>query len=144
MKNILIFFGLLLTMSSCSLFQNKEIKTLSTKVDSLTRIVDTLTKQNKILDDEFTWVENELIKLNAVKKTAAAPSVSAPASNTVSAVAPKPVKDWQCIAITSSGKRCSRPAVEGSSYCWQHKKTYEPNAPDVNKNAKTGAVEEKK
>jgi hypothetical protein len=26
----------------------------------------------------------------------------------------------QCEAITKKGKRCSRRAVEGSHYCWQH------------------------
>jgi endonuclease G len=28
----------------------------------------------------------------------------------------------QCIAITKSGKRCKRLAIEGSDYCWQHQK----------------------
>lgn len=34
----------------------------------------------------------------------------------------------QCKAITSAGVPCSRKADPGSEYCWQHKKTYEPNS----------------
>ncbi len=33
----------------------------------------------------------------------------------------------RCKAITSSGNQCSRKADNGSDYCWQHKKTYEPD-----------------
>jgi hypothetical protein len=41
----------------------------------------------------------------------------------------KIVVDRQCQAITSSGKRCSRTALEGSKYCNQHKQIYEPDIP---------------
>jgi len=34
---------------------------------------------------------------------------------------PAPARS-QCAAITKAGKRCSRTAAEGSSYCWQHGK----------------------
>lgn len=140
MKYIFNLAGILFLLSSCSLFQNKEVKVLSAKVDSLTRIVDTLNKQNKILDEEFTWIENELVKINSVKQSqipdiarkAVVPGSQAPA------VITKETNDWQCQALTSSGKRCSRPAIEGSKYCWQHKKTYEPNSPVKEPDPKPG------
>ncbi len=130
MKYTFILALVISVLSSCSMFPNQEVKVLSAKVDSLASIIDTLTQQNKTLDEEFTWIENELVNLHAAQpqklKTAAA--IAAPATQTETVVA-KPANDWQCQALTSSGKRCSRPAIEGSKYCWQHKKTYEPNSP---------------
>jgi len=140
MKYTFILALVISVLSSCSMFPNQEVKVLSAKVDSLTRIVDTLTKQNKTLDEEFTWIENELVKLNSAKqptKTQVAKAASAPATQPESIVA-KPVTDWQCQAMTSAGKRCSRPAIEGSKYCWQHKKTYEPNSPAKDSDPKPG------
>ncbi len=117
-------------LSSCSMFPNQEVKVLSARVDSLARIIDTLTEQNKTLDEEFTWIENELVNINSKQsqKPNVATTITTPATQTETVVA-KPANDWQCQALTSSGKRCSRPAIEGSKYCWQHKKTYEPNNP---------------
>jgi colicin import membrane protein len=34
----------------------------------------------------------------------------------------------RCIATTTAGYQCSRNADEGSDYCWQHKKMYEPSS----------------
>jgi len=126
MRYIFIVSGMLFLFSSCTLFQKSdEIKKLTEKVDSLTQKVDELSAQNKTLDEEFTWIENELVTLNSVKKSKPEEPVAKP----VAKVAEKETKDWQCKAITNSGKRCSRPALEGSKYCWQHKKTYEPESP---------------
>lgn len=83
MKYIFTLCGIIILLSSCSLFQNKEIKVLTSKVDSLTKIVDTLKQQNKMLDEEFTWIENELVKLNSAKlptNTQVAKAASAPVS----------------------------------------------------------------
>jgi outer membrane murein-binding lipoprotein Lpp len=139
MRYIFIISGILLLFNSCSLFQKQdEIRQLSQKVDSLTIKVDELTEQNKALDEEFTWIENEFAKLNELKKSNMAAQVSSPAPKVII----KETRDWQCKAITNSGKRCSRPALEGSKYCWQHKKTYEPDKIDKpeNKTSPTGSV----
>jgi len=115
---------MLFLFSSCSVFQKSdEVIELSQKVDSLIQKVDALTEQNKALDEEFTWIENEMVKLSALNVSKQATPVTTPAAK----VAEKVTKDWQCKAITNSGKRCSRPALEDSKYCWQHKKTYEPD-----------------
>ena len=128
MKYIFIVSGMLLLFNSCSLFQkDDEMKALTKKVDSLSAKVDELSAMNKTLDEEFTWMENELVRLSTVNKLKADSSV--PVSK-AKVVVKEPV-DWQCKAITNSGKRCSRPALEGSKYCWQHKKTYEPDKPDT-------------
>jgi hypothetical protein len=130
MKYTFILALVISVLSSCSMFPNQEVKVLSAKVDSLARIIDTLTQQNKTLDEEFTWIENELVNLSTAQpqKSKTVTTIAAPATQTETVVA-KPANDWQCQALTSSGKRCSRPTIEGSKYCWQHKKTYEPNNP---------------
>jgi hypothetical protein len=139
MKYLFVIPGMLFLLSSCSLFQkNEEMKALTKKVDSLSVKVDELATMNKALDEEFTWMENELVRIsteNKSKTTAGVPVAS-------DKVAVKEPVDWQCQAITNSGKRCSRPAVEGSKYCWQHKKTYEPDKPE-NKPAPAGSLQEK-
>ncbi|MCB9358079.1 MAG: hypothetical protein H6505_05850 [Calditrichaeota bacterium] len=33
---------------------------------------------------------------------------------------PKKTERPQCAATTTKGKRCSRKAISGSKYCWQH------------------------
>ncbi len=140
MKHTFILALVISVLSSCSMFPNQEVKVLSAKVDSLARIIDTLSQQNKTLDEEFTWIENELVNLSTAQpqKSKTPVAIAAPASQTEMVVA-KPANDWQCQALTSSGKRCSRPAIEGSKYCWQHKKTYEPNSPSPESKTKPAA-----
>jgi hypothetical protein len=129
MRYIFIVTGMILLFSSCSLFKSSdEIKALTLKVDSLSAKVAELSLQNKALDEEFTWMENELVRLSTENKSKAVAAVPVPAAK----VAEKETKDWQCKAITNSGKRCSRPALDGSKYCWQHKKTYEPEKTETN------------
>jgi len=124
---------LLLILTSCSqLTKSNEIKELSSKVDSLSTKVDSLSAQNKMMEDEFTWIENELVDLHKMKdsktETAAKTEQAVTAPSAKAAV--KVTNDWQCLAITNAGTRCSRPAVKDSKYCWQHKKTYEPDKTD--------------
>jgi hypothetical protein len=153
MRNISVVSGILiLLLSSCSQFklgQNDKLDELTAKVDSLMVVSDSLTSQNKFQDDEISWLANELVELKKTKSETPAAMVTnpkqvAPASlpagpatktagpatkTTVPATksAVKAVADLQCIAITNSGKRCSRPALTGSKYCLQHKQIYEPD-----------------
>lgn len=156
MKNIYAILVILLFVSvSCSRFnagQNAEFDFLSAKVDSLMIKVDTLTAQNKFQDDEISWLElqiGDLTKMKGskpeaqaaaakpvtikseAKPVAAKPAVSAitPAVSSSKTIEKAPV-DLQCIAITNTGKRCSRPALKGSKYCLQHKQIYEPDKPE--------------
>jgi len=156
MKNIFLLLGIsLLVISSCSRFkmgQSAELSELSAKVDSLKILVDSLSAQNKFQDDEISWLEIQIGDLTKMKeskpeakataakaeavKPAAKPVVAKPAASaTTPAVSPsksieKAPADLQCIAITNTGKRCSRPAIKGSKYCLQHKQIYEPDKPD--------------
>ena len=109
---------------------SNEIMALSIKVDSLTLKIDELSERNKMLEEEFTWIENEIAEVSSLKqdKTSTSTAAVEPATKVVQKATP----DWQCLAITNSGSRCSRPAVKDSKYCWQHKKTYEPDKPEKN------------
>jgi len=151
MKNISIIFVILLFVAgSCSQFkpgQRAELNELSAKVDSLKILLDSLSAQNKFQDDEISWLEIQIGDLTKMKEskpeakvTAAKPvAVKPPAKPAASAKTPavsssktieKAPPDLQCIAITNTGKRCSRPALNGSKYCNQHKEIYEPDKPE--------------
>lgn len=128
----------LLFFSSCSHISNSdEIKELSMKVDSLSSKVDELSKQNRILEEEFSWIEGEMVELSKLKQEKMVTPFTSPTTKATgysqtakkAKSAEKPISDGQCLAITNSGKRCSRVAVKGSKYCWQHKETYEPEIP---------------
>ena len=126
----IISLTLIFVLSSCSqLNKNNEMMELSAKVDSLSSKVDSLSAQNKMMEDEFTWIENELVDLHKLKSAKSETTAKTEQAVTVPATkaAEKPTNDWQCQAITNAGTRCSRPAVKDSKYCWQHKKTYEPD-----------------
>ncbi len=129
---------LLLIFSSCSqLNKSDKIKELSLKVDSLSLKVDELSEQNRSLEEEFSWIESEMVELSKLKQEKMATPLAYPSakanrnSNTPekAKTTEKTIQDGQCEAITNSGKRCSRVALKGSKYCWQHKKTYEPEIP---------------
>ena len=140
MKTICFISLILFVFCSCSLIdKSKEVKMLSYKVDSLSSKVEKLSEQNKVMEEEFTWIENELVELNKLKKAKAempetatsdkarAKVTAKPTTTTTEKTTVKAVPDLQCIAITNAGTRCSRPALKDSKYCWQHKKTYEPD-----------------
>jgi len=137
---------LLFVFSSCTqLDKSKQIKELTHKVDSLNLKVNELSEQNRMIEEEFTWIENELMELRKGKNSdmgmpLASPSPSAKAAEksegtekskiSEKTIASEKVSaDVQCLAITNSGKRCSRLALKGSKYCLQHKQTYEPDLP---------------
>jgi hypothetical protein len=57
---------------------------------------------------------------DAARRGAAGASVAGPAAARP-APAPRPTAEPpRCAATTRSGKRCTRPAEEGSRFCWQH------------------------
>lgn len=117
-----IIFLILNSCSQSNLGMSNEIMELTLKVDSLTSKIEELTEQNKMQEDELTWIQGEMTELNKLKKAKAEMPLAAASPQVVT----KPIPDWQCLAITNSGSRCSRAALKGSKYCWQHKKTYEP------------------
>lgn len=124
---------LLFIFSSCSQLNmetNKKIMELSLKVDSLSSKIEELSAQNKLLEDEFTWIESEIVELTRLKHAKTETPLAAPSPK----VTQKATPDWQCQAITNSGKRCSRAALKDSKYCWQHKQTYEPDKPEKKSN----------
>lgn len=143
---VLISAILTLMFSSCSnsrMEMSNEIKELSAKVDSLTVKVEELSEQNRMQEEEISWISTEMLEMSKIEKEKMAAASAVPSAKTsgkskattnskaaVNTKSPeKAVADGQCQAITNAGKRCSRIAVKGSKYCWQHKETYEPEIP---------------
>jgi TolA-binding protein len=108
---------------------NSKIRELSSRVDSLSVKVEELTTLTELQDEELLWIQNELAELKKTKEEKTATSSATPLAAPLSKTAAKETVDTQCQAITNSGKRCSRTALKGSDYCWQHKATYEPEMP---------------
>jgi hypothetical protein len=127
-----IFLILLFVSSSCSQLNSKmnsKMWELSARVDSLSTQVAALNELTELQDEELMWLQNELAELKKVKAEKQASPSATPLAAPLSKTAVKEVVDTQCQAITNSGKRCSRTALKGSNYCWQHKATYEPDIP---------------
>jgi regulator of replication initiation timing len=135
MKYIYIIPVLLFIFSSCSQKTDEQIMELSLKVDSLSVKVDKLAEKNNALEIEILMLENKITdsdNTKQVKTDSPVPAAKPVASSASSANVKEPEKivvDRQCQAIISSGKRCSRTALEGSKYCNQHKLIYEPDIP---------------
>jgi len=128
-----IFIIFLLFGSSCTQSRKdmgNQIWELSSKVDSLSTQVAALNELTELQEEELLWIQNELAELKKTKEVKTASPSAKPASAPLSKTAVKEVVDTQCQAITSSGKRCSRTALNGSVYCWQHKQIYEPEMPE--------------
>ena len=133
MKHLYAFLIILLFISSsCSQLNsemNSKIAELSYRVDSLSVKVEELTTLTELQDEELMWIQNELAELKKTKEVKTATPSATPLAAPLSKTAAKEADDTQCQAITNSGKRCSRTALKGSNYCWQHKETYEPDLP---------------
>ena len=136
MRHIYVFFSMLLLLSiSCSHVDSEmesQVWQLSARVDSLSGKVAELTTLTELQTDELQYLQDELMelkKLNGVKTAVSTAKPAAQPPAPVSKAAVKEVEDTQCQAITSSGKRCSRTALKGSKYCYQHKEIFEPEIP---------------
>lgn len=133
MRHLYVIFLLLLFISSsCSQLNsemNSKIWELSSRVDSLSGKVEELTTLTELQDEELMWLQNELVELKKNKEEKTATPSATPLAAPLSKTPVKEPVDTQCQAITNSGKRCSRTALKGSDYCWQHKATYEPETP---------------
>ncbi len=135
MKYIYIIPVLLFIFSSCSQKTDEQIMELSLKVDTLSAKVDKLAEKNNALEIEVLMLEDKMAgsdKVEQAKTDSPVPEVKPVVSSASTAKVKEPEKivaDRQCQAITSSGKRCSRTALEGSKYCLQHKQIYEPDIP---------------
>ncbi len=101
----------------------------------LSQEVAVLKVSHKALLEDIELLKTEMDQLNKemqlIKDQVAQIKVSGSGSESVQAVQEKHESSpaTQCKATTAAGKQCSRNADPGSEYCWQHKKTYEPNTP---------------
>ena len=72
---------------------------------------------------EYCWQHGAVQRAKDVETVAEKPgapaAIKTPAAETAQSVAAERV---QCDAITKSGKRCSRKALQGGTKCWQHAK----------------------
>jgi colicin import membrane protein len=130
MKRI-IFLMMMLIVSVSSFSQSK--KALNSKITNLSEKVDALTTKLSVLNEKIASQDKTITQLKEMLGV----SKSEPQSTSIQTPVPEPSKKAEtiattgkCIAITSSGNRCSRNAQEGSEYCWQHAKKYKADAPE--------------
>lgn len=147
MKSPILIF-LLLFFAAYAFPQSKkdlaaQINLLSVKIDAVNSKFELLSEQNKSLNKDITSLnlklsdsEREIQSLksqlnqgNSLQEKPSQPSSEKNLQN--------PSK--RCKAITSAGSQCSRNADEGSEYCWQHKKTYEPDKPSKSTSGSNGS-----
>jgi len=124
---ILLLFGSSCTQSRTEM--STQIWELTLKVDSLSAQVAELNELTVLQEEELLWLQNKLTDLNTEKQEKPAVASAKLRPTPVIKAVKKEVADAQCEAITSSGQRCSRTALNGSLYCFQHKQIYEPEMP---------------
>ena len=129
MKKLIIF---ILIFSSISSFAQSK-KELQTKIESLEKAnsvmlteMGAISKDVAVMKSELESLkrENDFLKQMVVSGT----GKQALQDTTKQALTEQGATPGRCNAITSKGTQCSRTADVGSEYCWQHKKTYEPNS----------------
>lgn len=128
-------FILVFVVFFCSGQSKKEIQqklvTLETSQSSLLQEVSALKQDLAVMKSEMESVkrENDFLKqmiASGAGKQALQDSAKQGLTSNPGAT------PGRCKAITSKGTQCSRTADVGSEYCWQHKKTYEPNSTNTN------------
>jgi colicin import membrane protein len=137
MKTVLLIVLITIIGSYKTIAQSKkelesQISVLTAKIETLTAEVSLLKEQFKSCDDEIKKVRMNLtdaqkeiqqLKEQVKSKNESTIVVGSPNQNKTE----KQQSEKRCMAITSTGNQCSRSVDEGSNYCWQHKKTYEPS-----------------
>jgi colicin import membrane protein len=139
MKNLMTFI-LLIFVFICTAQSKKEIQqklvSLETSQSSLLQEVNTLKQDVAVLRSELESVkrENDFLK----QMIASGSGKQGIQDSTKQGLTTNPgAAPGRCKAITSKGAQCSRTADVGSEYCWQHKKTYEPNSTTPTKSSGT-------
>jgi len=138
---IIKFYLVLLILVFCvtkSPAQSKKVlearlDALSSKIELLNAEIQLLKEQNKNQDKEISTLilqlsdaEKEIENLKMQNSELYKQSTNTHSGIDGNAQAEQK-GERRCKAITSSGNQCSRKADDGSDYCWQHKKTYEPD-----------------
>jgi colicin import membrane protein len=140
MKKISLSIALILAVM-CTFAQSKQelklmisslenrLEVLNSKFESLERTVNS---QNlEILTLKSKLAETQSSVLNRAGEVGEKAEV-VPESQTTS-------ERKRCKAITASGTQCSRDAQEGSDYCWQHAKTYDPKSTSTKSSVKSSS-----
>lgn len=129
MKNFITFI-FVTSFIFCTAQSKKELETRigvieKSHVELMTE-VGNLKQEIAVLNSEISSLkrENDLLK-QVIDNQQSKPHDSEESIQNAVEVSSTP---GQCKAITSKGTHCSRKADPGSEYCWQHKKTYEPNS----------------
>jgi colicin import membrane protein len=133
MKSYLV---LIILLFICSIGFSQSKKDLQKQLTELTSekqklMDDVLNLKQQIIDlkTEVLDCKNENGKLQTELATKNTLVTDPDESKTTkqNAITPN-TSSGRCQAITVKGTQCTRSADPGSKYCWQHKKTYEPNS----------------
>jgi regulator of replication initiation timing len=80
------------------------------------------------LKNENAKLQNELASRSTNSTDRSDIAITKPSDNSIQTTG------GRCQAITAKGTQCTRQADPGSKYCWQHKKTYEPQSTSTSTN----------
>jgi colicin import membrane protein len=133
MKTYVLLF-IILSTSSIGYPQTK--KDLQEQVTALTLekqklMDDILNLKQQIIDlktevleykNENGRLQTEITKSNSARPDPSILPVTTQNANTLQ------TSSGRCQAITANGTQCTRHSEPGSKYCWQHRKTYEPES----------------
>jgi colicin import membrane protein len=103
------------------------LEVLNSKFQSLERTVNSQDLEITNLKSKLAETQSNVLNLagKVGEKTEVVPETKT-ASN-----------KGRCKAITASGNQCSRDAQDGSEYCWQHVKTYDPKSTSTSGSVKS-------
>lgn len=113
---------------------NEMITSLSNRIMELESKIRTLESAVNSQNQEIAVLKTEIEEAQKISSAVAEKSPTQVNETTKPAASPE---KRRCKAITASGKQCSRDAQDGSDYCWQHKKTYEPSSTNSNSGSST-------
>lgn len=104
-----------------------DINTLKGDVLNLQNELSKIRSENESLKQQVSALKSENAALKTQSTNPGMNALSQPASSGSDNTINQSSSPGRCKAITSNGTQCSRNADPGSEYCWQHKKTYEPD-----------------
>lgn len=143
MKKIILVAALIVA-SICASAQTK--KELNAKIVKLEANLNLLESKVKKLESEKQLNESEIVRLNnkiaqteqentVLRNQATSQDQTIEKNNLLT----EPNQKQRCKAITQSGSQCSRNAQEGSEYCFQHVKTYDPKSTSTKSSVKSSS-----
>ena len=144
--NKLILLALCLLLPIFSVGQSKKELTDSIKILNSQIVKEKI--KNEYLRSKLEEIKALVDKFNEGFNAVVRDSIPAQIQSSVphlhdhhsSAALSSNTEQAQCIATTSSGRRCSRTAEKGSLYCWQHKNSSTKVSPQTSSSSSNSKV----